>query len=513
MDIKNYLQQLDKRHLIVLILLTICGFFLRFYHLGYNSFWEDEMATLKFIGYDLIGIWNIMLFDTRPTPPLFYVLNHYMLFFGDSEFVLRFLSAFFGSLTIPLVYLIGKNLVNKCGGMVAAALLTVSIFHIYYSQEARAYALLLFIFSIAVLFYVYAINSDKTKYWIGFSAFSALAFWCHFYILIGIGILFLHALILKGKDILHDIKNVYHILLSFGLFIILVSPLIVIGLSIMSEQLAPIQPGLTGIFTVPFAVYKMLTWNYTTITIINCLVTGIYCLAALFGIFHINKKNKSNSLLIILGCVPPLIFSILLSSFFGLAVWQQYLIFVLPFILIGISGLVYLIPKKFESTKMSVVLVSCILLLSMAYLPAYYTTETKSDWKGASEGLAALTDDGDIIVHLGAGDRIYHYYDPVANHVTAITINSTEELDALASDIDGESVYFVVTWALSPKNIPEIAPSGSAYIDSLISNYYADTALDAGDNEIIEWLNNNTVECSKYSYYGPYRDIQIRKFV
>lgn len=123
-----------NRYVQILIGLTLVGALLRFYNLAGNSLWLDEAATLSFARQSLIGIWESIA-GGEFNPPLFYWLEHAMLVFGESEFVLRFLPALFGVLTIPVVYYIGTEFRDKNVGLIAAALLTFSPFHIFYSQE------------------------------------------------------------------------------------------------------------------------------------------------------------------------------------------------------------------------------------------------------------------------------------------------------------------------------------------------------------------------------------------
>ncbi|NLM81191.1 MAG: phospholipid carrier-dependent glycosyltransferase, partial [Candidatus Methanoculleus thermohydrogenotrophicum] len=162
-----------SRYVQVLLGLTFVGFILRFYNLGGNSLWLDEATTLMFARKSLAGIWASVAAGEF-NPPLFYWLEHGMLFFGESEFVLRFLPALFGVLTIPVIYLIGKEFRDQNVGLIAAALLAFSPFHIFYSQEARAYAPMLFFFSLALLFYVRASRSNETRSWVLFGIFSAV---------------------------------------------------------------------------------------------------------------------------------------------------------------------------------------------------------------------------------------------------------------------------------------------------------------------------------------------------
>ena len=117
-----------------------------------------------------------------------------MLFFGNSEVVLRFVPALLGVLTIPLIYLVGKECMDRNVGIIAAAAFTFSPFLIFYSQEARAYSMMLFFVTFSMVFYFRALKSNNIHNWALFGLLSALAFWSHFYALVIIGALFLYAL-------------------------------------------------------------------------------------------------------------------------------------------------------------------------------------------------------------------------------------------------------------------------------------------------------------------------------
>ena len=89
-----------------LIILTILGFFLRFYNLGFNSLWLDEASTNTFAVMSFSGIWQATA-GGEFNPPLFYWIEHLMLMLGNNEVVLRFVPALLGVLTIPLIYCAG----------------------------------------------------------------------------------------------------------------------------------------------------------------------------------------------------------------------------------------------------------------------------------------------------------------------------------------------------------------------------------------------------------------------
>ena len=90
--------------------------------------------------------------DTHPPahPFVLYLVEKYL---GDSEFWLRFPSAFFGALCVPAMYLLGRRIFSKTEGLLAAAFTAVFWFPIYYSQEARDYSMLFFFSMVSMLFW------------------------------------------------------------------------------------------------------------------------------------------------------------------------------------------------------------------------------------------------------------------------------------------------------------------------------------------------------------------------
>jgi len=133
---------------VVLPILILLGAFLRFYRLGGQSLWIDELLTISAaniggtLGREALS--NIQ-------GPLHAVLIHFIAKVSTSEVALRGLSALAGTATIPVVYLLGRDMAGRRTGLVAAALIAVSPFAVWYSQEVRNYALLIFLASVSTL--------------------------------------------------------------------------------------------------------------------------------------------------------------------------------------------------------------------------------------------------------------------------------------------------------------------------------------------------------------------------
>ncbi len=82
---------------------------------------------------------------TENTPPLWYLIAWVdSRVLGDGEVALRLPSALAGIATVPVAWLIGSELAGRRAAVLAAALVAVNPLFVWYSQEARAYALFVF---------------------------------------------------------------------------------------------------------------------------------------------------------------------------------------------------------------------------------------------------------------------------------------------------------------------------------------------------------------------------------
>ncbi len=77
---------------------------------------------------------------------------------GTGEVGLRSLSALAGVATVPVAYLLGLELRGRRAGIAAAAFVAVNPMLLWYSQEARGYALFSLLTAVAALYFVRALK-------------------------------------------------------------------------------------------------------------------------------------------------------------------------------------------------------------------------------------------------------------------------------------------------------------------------------------------------------------------
>ena len=137
------LSLLESRALLVLLAIMLLGAVLRFYGLGFQSLWSDELASWDFSNRETISQVIGGARNDDNAPLYFLILRFAQWIIGDSEWALRFPSAFAGWLCIPAIYLLGKRLYSEREGIIGALFLAVFWAPIYFSQEARVYSMLI----------------------------------------------------------------------------------------------------------------------------------------------------------------------------------------------------------------------------------------------------------------------------------------------------------------------------------------------------------------------------------
>jgi uncharacterized membrane protein len=125
---------------------------LRLLLLGEHSLWVDELFSIRYGRLGVPALWaDVSAIDNHP--PLYYLLLHFwVLAFGESEFAVRSLSVLFGVLTVGIAYRLGVSMYNPRTALIAALILAVASYPIYWSQEARMYSLLPLLAGISVYF-------------------------------------------------------------------------------------------------------------------------------------------------------------------------------------------------------------------------------------------------------------------------------------------------------------------------------------------------------------------------
>jgi mannosyltransferase len=162
--------------------LTLGAAVLRFATLGVQAYHHDEIVTASRILRGDFGHAMDAVGFSESAPPLYYALAWiWTQVTGTGEFGLRSLSALAGVATVPVAYLIAAELRGRRAGLMAAALVAVNPMLLWYSQEARAYALLVLLCAVSLLFCVRALRSGDRRDFVLWGVASGLALATHYF--------------------------------------------------------------------------------------------------------------------------------------------------------------------------------------------------------------------------------------------------------------------------------------------------------------------------------------------
>ena len=133
----------EKRTLVrnwLLVAILLLAFGLRVYRLGVESLWYDETVSVHLAAKSIPDLVAHTAGDIHP--PGFYLLLHaWTRLAGGSDLAAAYLSLFFGLLLVALAYRLGKVVFGADVGLVAALLVAISAYNLWYSQEVRMYTL------------------------------------------------------------------------------------------------------------------------------------------------------------------------------------------------------------------------------------------------------------------------------------------------------------------------------------------------------------------------------------
>lgn len=170
-------------HLVALAGLVLLGALLRFATLDLQSYRYDEAVTVGRVLHPGLSSTLSAVTHSESTPPLYYLVAWiWSRPFGTGEVWMRSFSALAGTASIAVVYLGAVALpLPRRAGLIAAAAVAVSPVLIWFSQDARAYALVFLLTALSFLFFARACRGGSPRDLAGWAVFSALAIATHYF--------------------------------------------------------------------------------------------------------------------------------------------------------------------------------------------------------------------------------------------------------------------------------------------------------------------------------------------
>jgi mannosyltransferase len=414
--------------------------FLAINNLGLRSFWWDETYSVYFASMEWAQLWDLIL-HVEANQSLYFILLKLWVSLGDDEFTVRLFSVIFSTASIPIMYLVGRELMGQREGIIAAIFLSVNSFFIYYAQEARGYSLLLFLILCSSYFAIRSIKKPSWKSWAGFTLFSVLATYAHFF---AVWIMLAQACslpFLPRKQV--KWKEVFFVSL---IIVICLLPLLGFILRNDMGQISWIpDPTINDILylIVSFASWPVQMVGYILGFIINCIYIFL-CIAPLKYLIQSLREDgasiKTWGQVFAAGWFFLPVTFVYLASLFKPMFQTYYLIIALPGFILLVTSTLTRIDRKWLS-----ILCSLILILTTAgFTLKSYSTLKKEDWREMAKTVETLSIDQDAILFYQKESRVpFDYYYERINKTskTFHYINNFKSYDGWANKLEVNETF------------------------------------------------------------------------
>lgn len=145
-----------------------------------QSIWFDESYSAMLIRFNFGDIWQLTGADVHP-PLYYFALKIWSFFFGTSDVALRFMSVFFGILTIFIIYAIIERWLGSKKALFTSFCIVFSAFLLRFGQEMRMYTMVAFFVALSVLFLTLMLDTHKLRFYLAYGVTLALGLWTHYF--------------------------------------------------------------------------------------------------------------------------------------------------------------------------------------------------------------------------------------------------------------------------------------------------------------------------------------------
>lgn len=366
---------------IVLGLIIALAAVLRVAHLGAKSIWADEAFSILMAKLPWSDFWR-MTTTTEANMFFYYVLLRAWLRFGDPAWWVRLLSALTAVAVVPIVYWIAREVLSPRAGVIAALLLSINVFHIRYSQEARSYSLVVLLVTFSFLAFFRSFKESEHLWGRLYVLSTALALYAHFFAALALLAQLVALVAIPGPR-----RFATRQLARLCLVFILASPLLWFVLSRNRGQLDWIQP-----------IRLKDVYHFLLYITGSGLKFGIALVAILAGFKTWVSRLRTQQwdmkawsfLVLILWLALPVCVTMAVS------IWKpiyapRFLIFCVPAALLLIAdGL-----AQINHPWIRYVLVMLLVAGAVGPIRSYYAEPGQQDWRSAVEFIAQNASAGD----------------------------------------------------------------------------------------------------------------------
>ncbi len=400
--------------------LIFIAFLVRLNGLDSQSLWRDEVDAICFAQAPLLkdlpqtalsftptcppDIPDLLAAFTQPGfngPLYFLMLRGWIGLTGYSEFALRFFSLLCGVISVALIITLGTRLFSRAVGVIAGALLALSAYQVWYSQEAKMYTLITLLALAAIYFLRRGVEDGKIRFWIGVVVCTTVAMAAHI----------LAALLIPVEMVLfllwwpHGSRR--HLLAGGVALVCVTVPYVPLAVDRLKWVFEPADTGfarytfgemlstLGGAYT--RGVFSQLDEQ------IILIATAAATVIALFGLLSIDTPlrpaSRPDRLLARLSLIAWALIPAALIALISInrpLFTDRYLIWIQPAFYLAVALGLVVLWKLWK--PLLVVALSALLIVSTIGIVTQVTTPLKSDFRSAAQTIGQEITPADLIV-------------------------------------------------------------------------------------------------------------------
>ena len=372
------------------------GTLLRLRALSAKSFWLDEIASVVIARMPGNWFWH-WLWTEEGNMALYYVMLRPWLQIHMGEGTVRLLSVLPGIASLPVMYLLSRQLFGRRVGLLAALFLALSTCSVVYSQEARGYSWLLFGVILSTYFFVRLIEQPTYMMACTYGLAAGITFYFHYF---GLLVPLAHAVAVAALP-KHGRPWKQLILAATIIGTLAVPILWMIHIQPVRHLDWVSKPSFLELYHLGvFLAAESGKGGGPALLVVELILLGEF----FRGMIRQRRKTGSDQdlfpcALVASGLLTPIVFS-LLVSLVRPVFFHRFLIICLPAWLLAVAAAICALSQR----RIATLAVAGVCVLSLVSTVLSYS-RMREDWRGAVNFLIDNARAQDVVL----------YYQPVAN--------------------------------------------------------------------------------------------------
>lgn len=426
-----------------------------------RGLWLDEATTWYQAALPSL---EVMLDDIRSTdvhPPLHHVIEWFVVrVFGDGEFALRLPSIAAGALLVPALYGTARELWDSRTGLIVASLAAAAPILVWYSQEARMYALLLLFGVLAAWAQARALRTGSTLAWVAYPVCAAAVIYTQYFgvfLLLALHLAFLAGALRRRRELGGSPRPLVALAAVTLATAVLLAPLVPFALDQFAANESagrgfqqPAQAGTDVSETGnEISAYSAITnvvwalWGYHG-TATMAAVGALWPLGLLLMLLLLGRGGSASTRFVAAAALGPALLVTVVATQKPFLFELRYALPAVPFLLLLAGRALASWPRGRRASAAAAVLATVTLLVGLADQQLNGRNPRFYDFEGALAGISDRARKGDVVLYEPPFlNNVVEYYKP---ELDARPLNT----DSLPAPRRGRRVYVLGSFRDKP---------------------------------------------------------------